>query len=63
MNRTLQQQQAQLAYLSGQQAAAQRPAPPPPPAPGGAQGFCPACGAGGQTRGGFCTYCGKPVPA
>ena len=36
-------------------------AAPPPAAAGGR--FCPSCGAAGQRPGGFCSSCGKPIPA
>ena len=37
---------------------------PPPQAPAAGAGgrFCPACGAPGQTAGGFCARCGKQIP-
>jgi hypothetical protein len=38
------------------------PAGAQPPAGAGGTRFCPACGAGGQRPGSFCSSCGKPVP-
>jgi hypothetical protein len=64
-NMLLQQQIAMNAAQTNRPIYVQPPqqyAPAPPPAPGASQRFCPSCGAGGQMAGGFCSYCGKPVP-